>query len=136
MTIYEKIAKIQDSLGNIQKDSQNPHFGNSYTSYEGLLKVLTPELRKHNLVLFHTFGEPKFENHLAVTTNIIDTVEGDILTTTLHLPVKKLDPQQGGSAITYAKRYMTLAMFGLGTEDDDGNQSTHTTKDTNLNMGY
>lgn len=36
----------------------------------------------------------------------------------------KNDPQMAGSAVTYAKRYSVLAMFGLGTEDDDGNSAT------------
>ena len=37
---------------------------------------------------------------------------------------KKTDPQAMGSAITYAKRYALQAIYGLGTDDDDGNSAS------------
>lgn len=119
-TLAQIIAEIQDEVGNIKKDSKNPHFKNTYASYEQVLEVLNPILRKHNLVIYHGFGEPIFENQIAVTTELVNTIKNKGLTTTLYIPVSKLDPQMAGSAITYAKRYSILAMLGLGTEDDDG----------------
>lgn len=119
-SLAEIIAKIQDEVGNIKKDSQNPHFKNTYASYEQVLEVLNPILRKYNLVIYHGFGTPIFENQIAVTTEIVNIDKNLGLTTTLYIPITKLDPQMAGSAITYAKRYSILAMLGLGTEDDDG----------------
>ena len=34
------------------------------------------------------------------------------------------DPQQAGSAITYARRYQISAMLNIAQEDDDGNASS------------
>lgn len=129
-TLAQIIAEIQDEVGNIKKDSKNPHFKNTYASYEQVLEVLNPILRKHNLVIYHGFGEPIFENQIAVTTELVNTIKNKGLTTTLYIPVSKLDPQMAGSAITYAKRYSILAMLGLGTEDDDGESAVARPKPT------
>jgi len=121
-TIFEKVAEIQDEVGNISKDGENPHFKNKYATYEKVLEVLNPILRKHKLVVVHSFEESKFENQIGVVTAItsLDGHTAKSLQTTLFIPITKADPQMAGSAITYAKRYSILAMLGLGTEDDDG----------------
>jgi len=122
MTIYDKIAAIQDEVQNITKDAKNPHFGNSYATYEKVMEVLHPILRKHNLMVFHSFEVPTFENQIAIKTTIQGIGESkDNISTVLYTPMVKIDPQAAGSAITYAKRYSLLAMLGLGTEDDDAN---------------
>jgi hypothetical protein len=36
----------------------------------------------------------------------------------------KNDPQQAGSAITYARRYQLAALFNMAQDDDDGNESS------------
>ncbi len=132
-TLAQIIADIQDEVGNIKKDSKNPHFKNTYASYEQVLEVLNPILRKHNLVIYHGFGEPIFENQIAVTTEIVNTIKNKGISTTLYIPVSKLDPQMAGSAITYAKRYSILAMLGLGTEDDDAEGAVVRPQKTNAN---
>ena len=38
------------------------------------------------------------------------------------------DSQALGSAITYAKRYSLQAIYGIPSEDDDGNSNTHNPK--------
>ena len=49
-------------------------------------------------------------------------------TDVLKIRPTKNDPQQHGSAITYAKRYQLGALLGISTEvDDDGNKATHGT---------
>jgi hypothetical protein len=42
MSIYQKIANIQDKILNIPKDGKNPHFSNTYATYEQVMEVLTP----------------------------------------------------------------------------------------------
>lgn len=130
MSIYQKIANIQDKILNIPKDGKNPHFSNTYATYEQVMEILHPYLREQKLMVCHGFGG-HVDGSIAVMTKIVDleaTEDGlenvaDIIDT-LFIPVTKNDPQMAGSAITYAKRYSVLAMFGLGTEDDDGNGAT------------
>ena len=53
----------------------------------------------------------------------------DTVITSRYLVVPKNnkydDSQALGSAITYAKRYSLQAIYGLPSEDDDGNANTH-----------
>lgn len=123
MSIYKKIANIQDKILNIPKDGKNPHFSNTYATYEQVMEILHPYLRAEKLMVCHGFGKPLNEGQIAVVTmiNSLEENEKEYLETTLYIPMTKNDPQMAGSAITYAKRYSVLAMFGLGTEDDDGN---------------
>jgi len=129
MSIYQKIANIQDKILNIPKDGKNSHFSNTYATYEQVMAVLHKPLREEGLVIYHSFGVPLWEGDIAVSTTIAEIKEEqgvrDNYSTTLHLPMSKNDPQMAGSAITYAKRYSVLAMFGLGTEDDDGNKASN-----------
>jgi len=37
------------------------------------------------------------------------------------------NPQKVGSAVTYAKRYTLQAVYGLPSEDDDGNEASKPT---------
>lgn len=135
MSIYKKIANIQDQIPNITKDGKNPHFSNTYATYEQVMEVLRPLLRKENLMICHSFAQPLFAGQIAVTTHVVETLpeldkdqKNETLSTTLYIPITKNDPQMAGSAITYAKRYSVLAMLGLGTEDDDGNSATSSPK--------
>lgn len=119
LNMYEIIASIQDEIGNIKKDSKNPHFGNTYATYEQVLEVLTPIFRKHGLVAYHTFVTNEKQNVVAIKTIIRSMKDNAKLQSVLEMPLVKSDPQAAGSAITYGKRYALLAMIGLGTEDDD-----------------
>lgn len=133
MSIYQKIANIQDKILNIPKDGKNPHFSNTYATYEQVMEVLHPLLRKEGLMICHSFDKPLNEGQIAVTTKLVSpsnmiNSEDLVLETTLYIPMTKNDPQMAGSAITYAKRYSVLAMLGLGTEDDDGERATSSPK--------
>ena len=146
MTIYEKIAKIQDEV-EVRKDADNPFFHSRYATYEGLLNCVHDSMRKHELVAFHTFEPTPKDGYIVVVTVLQELssymVNKDItreinptsvgrIESKLEIPLLKNDPQSAGSAITYAKRYSLLAILGLGTEDDDGNVSSGKTVPTNF----
>ena len=123
MNIYAKIAKIQDEIQNVTKDSQNPHFRNTYATYEKVIETVYPVLRKYKMVSYHSIMPSDREGHVNVLTELrdLESEKSNIIISNFEMPLVKKDPQAAGSAITYAKRYSLLAMLGLGTEDDDGN---------------
>jgi hypothetical protein len=125
MTLYEKIAKVQDDVQNISKDADNPFFKSKYATYEKVIETVYPVMRKYKLMSLHSFTPSAKENHLIVTTDIRDLESDSFWGSQLEIPLAKNDPQSAGSAITYAKRYALLAMLGLGTEDDDGNVASN-----------
>lgn len=107
----------QAEMGGVAKDSKNPHYKNSYASLEAVIGVAKPALSKHNLVFTQAPGA-LVHGALEVTTMIMHT-SGEYLSTTLHVPLAKNDPQGVGSAITYACRYALMAVLGLPPVDDD-----------------
>ena len=77
------------------------------------------------------------ENGLAITQNVVTNGKDvEVWTTLLHVSGQYRtdgplafnggsNPQQAGSAITYARRYAALATLGLASEDDDGAKAAH-----------
>lgn len=135
MTIYEKIAKIQDEV-EVRKEADNPFFHSKYATYEGVLNAIHGAMRKYGLVAFHSFEPSAKDGYITVVTYLVDTSgkqEQGIgqsfpsspasVESKLEIPLVKNDPQSAGSAITYAKRYALLAILGLGTEDDDAEKA-------------
>jgi hypothetical protein len=55
MSIYSKIASIQDKIQNIPKDGKNPHFSNTYATYEQVMEIIRPFLREQKLMICHSF---------------------------------------------------------------------------------
>ena len=122
MDIYKKIFKVQSELKPVIKDAENPYFKSNYATLNAVLEVLLPLLQKNNLtVLQPPISSPE---GLGVKTIIADADGPDVLEFPFYLPVGKQTAQEGGSCITYARRYALNAIFGMTAADDDGNAST------------
>jgi len=115
MSIYKKLNEFKKSVGAIKKDSTNPHYKNRYASIESVLDTIEKPLLDAGL------GFIQCVEDLNLITTIYDTESDNILTSKIPLILNKNDMQQLGSAITYARRYGLVSMFGLEQEDDDGN---------------
>jgi hypothetical protein len=112
-------VKAQAEMQDVTK-GRTANTGTYSYSYADLADVLSdsrPILTKHGLALSQ-----------AVVTNGRDV---EVWTTILHTSGQYRtdgplafnggsNPQQAGSAITYARRYSALASLGLASEDDDG----------------
>jgi hypothetical protein len=63
---------------------------------------------------------------LTIVTSIFGTADGDDDVMTFDPMGMKLpsDAQAYGSALTYARRYQLLTIFGIAPEDDDGKEAT------------
>lgn len=115
MSIYKKLNEFKKSVGAIKKDSTNPHYKNKYASIQSVLDTIEKPLLDAGL------GFIQCVEDLNLITTIYDTESDNILTSKIPLILNKNDMQQLGSAITYARRYGLVSMFGLEQEDDDGN---------------
>lgn len=92
----------------------------SYT-YAGLAEVThaaLPILSKHGLAFVCI---PEIHERGPVLTGVLLHTSGETLRGSLPIATSGT-PQQTGSAITYARRYLFGAMTGLVTEDDDDGQ--------------
>ena len=112
--VNEKLFNLQQEIGTISKDTNNPFYKSKYFDINSLIKQLQPLLKKYRLLLLQPIEEDTVYSKLIC----IDGTGGVI--SALKLPEIN-DPQKLGSAITYYRRYTLASLLGLQAEDDDGN---------------
>lgn len=125
--LREKIAAVQQTVGTIAKNGENPHFKSRYATLDEVWEQVKPILKAERLAAYCT-TEGAGEDW-TLTTHVADLDSPDEVCAKFPIPSKG-SPQQIGSAITYARRYTLCALLQLVTadEDDDGNAATPATK--------
>ena len=119
MTDVSKLAKalvaFRAEIEPIGFDSSNPHFGNRFASLGAIHRAIDPLMAKHGITIIQ-FPVTQ-ENRIGVNTILIHD-SGQSIQQEFTLPLQKNDPQGGGAAITYARRYAISAALGLVSEED------------------
>jgi len=118
--LTKALIEAKKEMGNvIEYDSKNPHYKNRFASLEATLLKINPALNKHGLMLSQWPSGDKLISR-------IEHISGQWMMSAYDITAIKKDPQQMGSAITYARRYCAQAIAGIcgGEEDDDGNAAT------------
>ena len=119
--IFPALIKAQSEMGNAKKTSANPFFKSKYADLAEIIEVSKVVLTSNGLGVIQSPGGNG--THVSVTARIIHT-SGQWIEDTLTITPTKNDPQQAGSAITYARRYQLAALFNIAQEDDDGNTAS------------
>lgn len=123
LSLSQKLFNLQQEIGAISKDANNPFYKSKYFDINSLIKQLQPLLKEHRLLL----TQPILGNLVETKITCIDSETSVI--STLELP-QISDPQKLGSCITYYRRYTLASLLGLQAEDDDGNAASgKTSKD-------
>ena len=115
------LVKCQGMLGNVIRDSKNPHYKSTYASLEAVIDALKGPLTECGLAVVQSIEGD------VLSTKVIHT-NGESLETNFPLIVSKQDMQGLASAHTYARRYSLLGLFCMGAEDDDGNAAVTPSK--------
>lgn len=114
----EKLLKIQEKVGAIKKDADNPYFKSKYFDINSLLAQVKPILNEEGVVLLQPLSS--VDGKPAIKTILIDTSSDERIEDVC--PITDLpDPQKMGSAITYFRRYSLQSLLALEAEDDDAN---------------
>lgn len=127
----ELIAALIEAKNNIGDviayDAKNPHFKNRFASLEKTLTSINSKLHEQGLVLLQFPAGDQLISRLEHTS-------GQWMMSAYNISAIKKDPQQMGSAITYARRYCAQAIVGIcGGEDDDAESATHSSS-PNINI--
>ncbi len=133
MTLNQKIAFIQASIGGLKKEGLNPHFKNTYVNLNQVIEALTPLLTEQNLLLTMPLTNVSSRPAISLTIAETDEENQETIVETMTLPDLQ-DPQKMGSAITYYRRYMLMSFFNLKAEDDDGNEASNYIKPTGMKV--
>lgn len=112
MLFYE-LGEFRRSV-TVGKSGRNPMFKSEYTTLGDVLDAL------QNLV-DHGLG---FEQHLhdgQLVTTVIHLETGESFSSEMTLHPEKQTPQSLIACVTYYRRVQLMTMFGLNSNDDDGN---------------
>lgn len=120
------LLKAQGAMGKLLKDSNNPHFNTTYASLAAVLDTVRGPLTDAGLVLYQSATTD--DGSVLVHSALIHAETGEMVEEVLSLPVAQRTPQALGSAITYGRRYLAMAMCGLAPDDDDGEEGSKEAK--------
>ena len=123
-TLWTALLAFQAEAPTLRKDKTNPAFRSKYISLDAVVDAVKPLLTKHEL-LWITMPTRDETGEPALAYRLAHAPTGEAITGVMPLMLAKADPQGQGSAITYARRYCTLAVLDLvADEDDDGNAAS------------
>lgn len=115
--LAKALAKFQADIKDPARDKDNPYFKSKYVALDGLLDAVRPVLATNGL----SFIQSPVSNgqDMGVATLLMHDSGEWIESDPFMLHAVKNDPQAGGSAITYARRYSLSAVLGVAWDDDD-----------------
>ena len=122
-TLAQAMLDFRVNVDSVTKDSTNPFFNSGYTSYNAVRETINPTLDMLGIVVIQA---PMILDGIDVlnTRIYLGDTPSDMIVSNIRLLMPKNDMQQLGGAITYAKRYALISLFGLAEEDDDGNKAS------------
>ena len=112
----------KDLKSTIVPKGTNPHFHSDYITLDDLLKRVDPVCQNHGL------GIIQFPTGTGLITILFHEKSGEHIRSYYELVLDKQNAQGVGSALTYAKRQVVQAIFGLSageSEDDDGELASY-----------
>ena len=118
--IAPAIVKAQALIEDAVKDSSNPAFRSKYADLSAVLAVIRKPMADNDLCVLQS--PVRSDGGVEVETRILHK-SGEWMSQSCFIPVTKWDAHGMGSGITYGRRYGLMAIFCIGTEDDDGNTS-------------
>ena len=125
-TMAQALVAWQETKPVCPKNGSNPHFRSKFSTLEDVIDCVQSAAK---------FGITFAQRNDFILTDqggLVDFIEtvmmhesGETLTARTLIKVKDAtNPQAMGSGITYAKRYGLQALFGIASEEDDGNAAT------------
>ena len=133
-TLKQALLEFQKLAVTAKKDGKNPHFRSNYSTLESVISAVN---QGNQFGLFFTqeidyvyTSHMDTKSEVVVVTTVRHVVDDSTYVSKLPIIMSKANyenPQKIGSAITYAKRYTLQSVYGLPSEDDDGNEASKPT---------
>ena len=109
-----------------KKDGKNPHFRSNHSKLESVIEAVN-QGNQFGLFFTQEIEVKNYQKDIVVVTTVRHIDDDNTYVSKLPIlldDVSMKNPQKIGSAITYAKRYTLQAVYGLPSEDDDGNEAS------------
>ena len=118
--LLESLAKMQGGLDNAKKGNENPFYKSKYADLGTCLQTAKKVMAENGLSISQ---HCTFDGISVQCITVLGHSSGQMMVSTLSIPVTKKDPQGVGMAITYARRYALSSVIGLAQADDDAESS-------------
>ena len=123
-TIFKALSAAQKEIQNPIKNAKNSHYKSTYATLDEGLNVIREALSAVEIAVFQ---RTYMTDSLLMLETVLGHASGEWLCS--HYPVITVPykPQDGLSALTYARRGALFAAVGIAGEDDDGNAANKAT---------
>lgn len=115
--LFSALSKAQENIKNAQKEGYNPMFRSNYTTVTSVLEAIKPVF-KENLSIMQMPESDKLITRVGHSSGQWLEIETPLF---IGEPKGMSKMQAYGNAVTYARRYALVSLFGIGQEDNDGN---------------
>ena len=106
--------------GTVAKDAK-ANYG-KYATLAAVMEIVTPALAANKLAIVQE--AEMADGEVTVAATVLHESGETIEFVPLTMPMAQRTAQAVGSAITYARRYQLVGIFGLAPDDDDGEAAT------------
>lgn len=122
INIAPALLKAQKEIGSAKKGSVNPFFHSNYASLGDVMEACKDILNENGITVLQPIGT--LENGVYVETVLLHE-SGEWISDAMKIaPKSETNPQDQGSAISYARRYSLQSMVFIPAEDDDAEKAT------------
>ena len=117
--ISQALIKAQKNIKSVTKDASNPFFKSKYADLASVINACKEELNAEGIIVLQPVDGMNVETLLLHES-------GEFISASTPIVCKSQNnPQDLGSAITYARRYGLQSMIFLPSVDDDGEGATN-----------
>lgn len=120
--IATALLLAQKEIGSAKKGATNPFYKMKYSDLGSVMEACKEAFNNHGISVI----QPIITNEVGtfVMTTLLHE-SGEYISSSMKVSCKSPEnPQEMGSAITYAKRYSLQALAFIPSEDDDGELAT------------
>lgn len=121
-SLLNALHKAQGEVKNLGKTADNPFFKSKYVPLNEVYDYLRPIMTSNNLGVLFSLSENAL--HETTCETYLFHTSGESRTWTTKALVSKGTPADLMSFFSYYKRYQLMSIFGIASEDDDGNSAT------------
>lgn len=119
--ILPSLLLSQKEIETVKKEANNPYFHSKYADLNSLIDSCKEILNNHDVVVLQPINE-------GIVETILLHVSGEWVSSQTKIVCKSdNNPQDQGSAITYARRYGLQSLLFMSAEDDDGEKAANHT---------
>jgi len=120
--IAPALLLAQKEIGGAKKGATNPFFKMKYSDLGSVMEACKEAFNNHGITVLQPVTTT---DGVTVVATLLLHESGEYISSSMKVSCKNPDnPQEMGSAITYAKRYSLQAIAFIPSEDDDGEMAT------------